>query len=225
MSTSHPYISGPKNIALMLNQMRKNFPAKVTSDTVKRLGIASNNESYVINALTFLGLLDEEGNKTEAAGAVFSISSDEKFHAEFADLVKQAYSELFELHGDEAWALEDSELLDFFRQADQTSETIGKRQVGTFKIVSAFAGKGELPSLEKRRTPKAATSSRTKSPLKGEKKPATKKTPVSANAAPGNGTSRDVAVNVRIEVNLPADATAETYDNIFASIRRNLMDG
>jgi len=122
----------------MLAQLRKNFPAQVTSDTVKRLGLASNNESYVINALTFINLLDEEGKKTEQAAKIFSISKDENFEEEFATIVKESYHELFDLHGDPAWDLDDSDLLDFFRQADQTSEIIGKRQVKTFKIFAAL---------------------------------------------------------------------------------------
>lgn len=62
---SHPYISGAGNIAQMIGFLRKNFPATVTSDTVKKLQIASNNESYVINALQFIGLMDEEGKRTD----------------------------------------------------------------------------------------------------------------------------------------------------------------
>lgn len=35
MDDSHPYISGPGNIAQMVLQLRKSFPKNVTSDTVK----------------------------------------------------------------------------------------------------------------------------------------------------------------------------------------------
>lgn len=223
---AHPYISGAKNIALMLTQLRKNFPSIVTSDTVKRLGIASNNESYVINALTFVGLLDEEGKKVEEAGKVFSISTDEKFSEEFGKLVENAYSELFDLHGAGAWNLSESELLDFFRQADQTSEIIGKRQVKTFKIFAGFSGKGDIPDLSKKptRAPKSATSATKATVTK-------KKTSTSTTAAANSNSSKsdqkaknEVAVTVRVEVNLPPNGDQKTYDAIFASIRKNLMD-
>ncbi|MEA3107541.1 MAG: hypothetical protein QOI88_2146, partial [Gammaproteobacteria bacterium] len=46
-----PYISGAGNVAQMISQLRKSFPNVVSADTVKKLGIASNNESYVINVL------------------------------------------------------------------------------------------------------------------------------------------------------------------------------
>lgn len=62
---SHPYISGAGNISQMIGFLRENFPATVTSETVKKFGLASNNESYVINALQFIGAIDEEGKRTE----------------------------------------------------------------------------------------------------------------------------------------------------------------
>ena len=43
MASLHPYISGAGNITAIVNQLRKNFPATVTSETVKKFGIASNN--------------------------------------------------------------------------------------------------------------------------------------------------------------------------------------
>lgn len=63
MTGTHPYISGAGNISQMVTRLRNTFPQTVNSDTVKKLGIAPNNESYVINALQFIGIIDEEGKK------------------------------------------------------------------------------------------------------------------------------------------------------------------
>ena len=54
MADSHPYISGAGNIAQMVTQLRNSFPAVVSSSTLKKLGLAPKNESYVINALQFV---------------------------------------------------------------------------------------------------------------------------------------------------------------------------
>ena len=89
----------------MVTQLRKSFPKKVTSDTVKKLGLASNNESYVINALQFIGLITEDGSQTDSARKVFSHHKDEEFAKSFSELVEQAYSGLFELHGQDSWLL------------------------------------------------------------------------------------------------------------------------
>jgi hypothetical protein len=61
---SHPYIAGAGNLTQMIGFLRKNFPATVNSDTVKKFGLAPKNESYVINALQFIGVIDEEGKRT-----------------------------------------------------------------------------------------------------------------------------------------------------------------
>ena len=58
MAVTHPYISGPGNITQMVNQLRKSFPQTVNSETVKKLGLAPNNESSVISVLQFINLLD-----------------------------------------------------------------------------------------------------------------------------------------------------------------------
>lgn len=99
---SHPYISGAGNITQMIGFLRKNFPATVTSDTVKKLGLASKNESYVINVLQFLGLIDEQGKRIDAGHAALSKHDDNEFHLAFEGLVKAAYSDLFDLRGDDA---------------------------------------------------------------------------------------------------------------------------
>lgn len=90
---SHPYISGPSNIEKIVNFLRKNFPAVVTAETVKRLGLAPNNESYVINSLQFIGAIDEDGKRTEKGHDVFLLD-DDAFPKAFEGLVKDAYSDI-----------------------------------------------------------------------------------------------------------------------------------
>jgi FKBP-type peptidyl-prolyl cis-trans isomerase (trigger factor) len=38
-------------------------------------------------------------------------------------------------------------------------------------------------------------------------------------------TNKEFGLSVRVEINLPADGTKETYDNIFKSIKENLLGG
>lgn len=221
MANSHPYISGAGNIAQMIAQLRKSFPQKITSDTVKKLGLAPNNESHVINALQFIGLINEEGLKTEQAGKVFSHHKNEDFERALSTLVKEAYSSLFDLHGENTWKLETDDLITFFRQSDQTSDAIGKRQAATFKVFTAVSGYAELPT---------ARVGKTKSVAKKENKTqATHKQQMPSNENLVDGPSqqnrnKDVGLTVRVEINLPANGTKETYDNIFKSIKENLIN-
>ena len=222
MADKHPYVSAPGNLVQVVTHFRKSFPATVTAQTLKKLGYAPKNESYVLNVLRYLGLIDQEGKRTAAAAKAFNLHDDAAFSEAFAALVKTAYANLFELHGDTAWQLDSHSLITFFRSTDDTTELVGKRQAATFQLLAAFSGYGEVP------TPKATGTKATKpaakpTPKKGAvpQKPAVplaETTPGVAKTEP-----RTMGLTVRIEVNLPADGDQETYDRIFKSIRENLL--
>lgn len=225
MTGTHPYISGPGNIAQMVAQLRKAFPPTVDSNTVKKLGLASNNESYVINALQFLNILDSEGKKTKEATNVFSNHKDDEFSKSFGELVKKSYSDLFEIHGDTAWTLDKDNLITFFRKSDDTSAVIGGRQAGTFQILAALSGHGEIPTKKesaKKQPPEK------KSPQKSSGNKAAAKTSPQISSAPEKPDTLskhvDVGLTVRIEINLPGEGSKETYDNIFKSIKENIIN-
>jgi hypothetical protein len=216
---THPYISGPGNIAQTIALLRKNFPATVTSDTVKKYGIASNNESYVINALQFIGAIDKDGKRTEAGHGVFSIHDEKKFQEEFSKLITSAYADLFDIRGDDAWSLSKSDLIGYFRTADKTSDLIGSRQAGVFRVFAALAGHGDVPE------PKAKAPAKVTAKPAKVAKPAKAVQPVTAKTIESSSISRrDMALTVRVEINLPAGGSRETYDAIFQSIRANLID-
>ncbi len=217
--TSHPYISGANNITQMIGFLRKNFPQAVTSETVKKLGLASNNESYVINALQFLGIIDEEGKRTEPGQKIFALHDDAAFQKEFSDVVKSAYKDLFELRGDDAWSLSRNELIGYFRSADKTSEIIGTRQASVFQALRALSGHGVAE--EGKPAPKGKVGPK---PSIKPKAAASKSEKINIDNPIKHG-SKDIALTVRIEINLPAGASSETYDNIFKSMKANLLNG
>jgi hypothetical protein len=213
-----------------VNQLRKSFPAGgVTAEMLKKLGLAPNNETYVINILRFIEIIDDEGKKTEAATKVFNQHDDAAFQKAFAGLVEKAYSDLFSLHGKDTWKLDVDALIQYFRSTDDTSAIVGRRQATTFQALSALSGHAEAPSVR-------STPAKKSQPAKSSaKKPAqsapstaaaTAKEEPATDASKGKlgGRSRDVGLTVRVEINLPADGDQETYDRIFKSIRENLID-
>ncbi|MER8724131.1 DUF5343 domain-containing protein [Mesorhizobium sp. M1027] len=223
---SHPYISGARNITQMIGFLRKSFPATVSSDTVKKLGLAPKNESYVINVLQFLGIIDSEGKRTDTGHAVLTKHEDTEFQQAFAELVKAAYSELFELRGDAAWEMSRDQLIGYFRSADKTGDVIGGRQAGVFMALRELAGHNTSESASAR--PKASSGPKKQQPpKKATKASATTKSEEVMGEPPTatvlKGQKGDVALTVRIEINLPAEGTQETYDAIFKSIRANLF--
>ncbi|MCW5890592.1 MAG: DUF5343 domain-containing protein [bacterium] len=228
MPDKHPYVSAPGGLVQVITHLRRSFPATVTAETLRKLGYAPKNESYVLNVLRHLEMIDDQGQRTADAQTIFSQHDDTAFAKQFAGLVKKAYSSLFELHGEASWTLDQEALITFFRSSDQTTDIVGKRQASTFQLLAGFAGHKDVPEA------------------KGRKKDATKQLvrPAKRSAAPPNpgathahakdadDAPKDPAVGgsavgltVRIEINLPADGDQDTYDRIFKSIRDNLLNG
>jgi hypothetical protein len=219
---SHPYISGAGNITQIVGLLRKNFPAAITSETVKKFGIASNNESYIINALQFIGAINEEGKRTERGREVFNTHKEEDFQKAFEGLIREAYKDLFDLRGDDAWTLNKDDLIAYFRNTDKTSDVIGTRQATVFRTFAALAGHDDVTDATKSKGTAKPKEKAVRTPTAAKaKKPSAE----ARNTEPmkATATSRDIALTVRIEINLPADGTRETYDNIFQSIRANLL--
>ncbi|WP_243732103.1 DUF5343 domain-containing protein [Nocardioides ochotonae] len=141
--------------------------------------------------------------------------------------------------GDEALDTEKTALAHWFRSSDKTSELVGNRQASTFLTLAALAGHGELPARVNT-TKKAAANGAAPAKNAAAKKTTTKKvaeTPAEVDGASGdngdgqhdqrkvkiNKNGQDVGLSVRIEVNLPPGGDADTYDAIFASIKKHLM--
>jgi hypothetical protein len=59
VAEKHPYTSGSGGLVQAVNQLPKCVSAQVTADTLKKLGIAPNNETYIINILRFIGVIDD----------------------------------------------------------------------------------------------------------------------------------------------------------------------
>lgn len=167
MANKYPYVASPGPLAKTIEHLRRRkFPPELTAETLRKLGVAPKNESYVINVLRFLGLIDEEGKKVDSKTAAFVQHKDEEFQKQFEAVVREAYDELFELHGDDAWGMDRASLVQFFRTTDHSTEIVGGRQAGTFAFLSALACHGDTPQTKEVSSTRPTTKSK---PLKKEK--------------------------------------------------------
>ena len=221
---NYPYISGQAAIVQAFSQLRKGFPGRVDAGYLQRFNIAPANESYVISILRFLGLIDEDGNRVQDETDYF-FGSDDSFKSGLEGTLRRAYSQVFAEMGDGALDAPKGDLTHWFRASDKTSDLVGQRQASTFQTLAALAGHGDLP-IARSGTAKKTTAA---TPGSAAKKTAAKETtpekPVEKpiqDASAGNS-RQDVGLTVRIEVNLPPDGDADTYDAIFASIKKHLM--
>jgi len=225
LAEKHPYSPGGAGaITATVTQFRNALPTQISAETLKKLGIAPNNETYIINLLRFLGVIDAGGNKTPAASSAFT-KDDDEFQKELGAMIEEAYAELFKLHQEKAWDLPESRLISFFRTTDQTSAITGKRQALTFQTLASLAGHGnalDAPKLKSTRPAKKAAPKGTDTKLSTSK---ILEVPAKIGEGTGSRRERDFGLTVRIEVNLPQAADQETYDRIFRSIRDNLLNG
>jgi hypothetical protein len=222
---TYPYTSGPTALISTFAQLRNSPPGKIDAAYLQRNDIARSNESYVISILKFLGFVDDQGNRVENK-TQFLYGNEETFKAGLEAAVREAYADVFGDLADGALNADRDVLMHWFRAADKTSHLVGQRQAATFQTLTAIAGHGALPTV------RAATTAKKAPHSESIKKTAAKKTAAKKDPAQqppeinddgigsgGNG----VGLSVRIEVNLPQGESAETYDAIFASIKKHLM--
>jgi uncharacterized protein DUF5343 len=227
---NYPYSSTVGAVVQTFSQLRKGFPSKVDASYLQRFNIAPANESYVISILRFLGLIDEDGNRVEDETGYF-YGSEDSFKSGLEGTLRRAYSQLFDEMRDGALDASKSDLTHWFRASDKTSALVGQRQASTFQTLAALAGHGDLPAARsgaaKKTTPATPGSAATKTtatktkPEKPVEKPS--RGDVAVGGDGGGKYKQDVGLTVRIEVNLPPGGDADTYDLIFASIRKHLM--
>ncbi len=230
---NYPYISGQGALIAAFTQLRKGFPSKVDAGYLKRFNIAPANESYVISILRFLDLIDDEGNKVED-NIRFFYGDENLFKQGLESAMRRGYLQVFNEMGDDALTADRSRLAHWFRASDRTTELVGNRQASTFQTLASLAGHGELPARATA-TKRATTSGAAPAKKATVKKVAETSAEDNDGVSGGDGESdgdkgkakvtrgQDVGLTVRIEVNLPSAGDADTYDAIFASIKKHLM--
>ncbi|MCW7479456.1 DUF5343 domain-containing protein [Leptospira bandrabouensis] len=217
----HPYITSPGILLKTVEQLRKRFPAKLDSDILKKLNLAPNNESIIISTFKFLGIIDEKGDKTQLADTIFSKHIDQDFQKELEKVVKKSYKELFDLRGEDSWNLDRNTLIGFFRNSDNTSALTAQRQASAFETLTQLSGHGRETSSKTSNQEKKVKVNLPKVDKKNkEVKEINTKVENNKNLSPNN-----LGLTVRIEINLPAQGDQETYDRIFESIKKNLLNG
>ena len=224
MADKHPYVSANGSLVQVLDHLKKSFPGTFDADTLRKLGFAPHNESYIINTIRFLKLIDDKGARTDEAQKAFTLHDSTSFAAAFSAIVKESYSDLFKLHGDAAWGLDPAQLITYFRQTDQSSELVGTRQASTFRTLAIYAGQSMAPAQHGK--PKASPNAKpkAKAPARQVASQSEGSKRLLDSGQSGGGRERNVGLTVRIEINLPASGDQDTYDRIFKSIRENLLN-
>lgn len=172
-------------------------PSAFTTKHLRSLGFTSSNDVAILSALKFIGFIDSSGKPTEK----YINYKGKEGSQILAGGIKIGYSELFDLYPD-AEKKDDESLMYFFATKTEVSESSRKIMVGTFRALCSmgdFKPTTNEPTTDK----KIIEVSKDTIVTKGKLNP---------------------AVNINIELQIPATNDPEVYKNFFEAMKKYLLD-
>ncbi len=194
-----PYTPNPVNIKRFLQKMQDwGIPPKLDVAYLKTLGFKSSNDRYIPGILKLLGFLDSNG----VPQSIWNDYKDKKkAPAVLASAIRNAYSDLFNRFPD-ANKADVSTIQNYFSSKFGASGIVARLAEQTFKNLCEMADFEAVPVVEGA-TPPAI--------------PAIEKV---AKTATG---SKEVTININIQLQLPATEDATIYDNLFSALKKHLF--
>ena len=169
-------------------------PEKLTITYIQNTWLLKNAQySAIINILQDLGFLSTDGTPTETYA---EFQNPEHSGRVLAEGIKKAYPNLFKAYPN-AQELPKEKLEGYIKQQTGADKSVIEKIYGTIKRLCSLADFSSVSSV----IPNSPPSSQTTLP------PSNIQLPISMN----------------IQIVIPSDATAEQYDKIFSSIKKNLL--
>jgi Family of unknown function (DUF5343) len=200
MPVSLPYLSSYKNLGTLFEKVASaKIPPKFTHAFLQTtIGLKGTNDRQLIPLLRNMGFIDQSGTPT----ASYALLKGGKHKATIAQGVHTAYGPLFsaderanELTGDKLKSL--------------VAQVAGTDNVMTARIANTFATLAKLGDFT------------------AEAKPADEENKDKENLDDGGDTGHAKKMRTEfhynIQIHLPANATEETYQNIFSAIRKTFQ--
>ncbi|HEU0246007.1 MAG TPA: DUF5343 domain-containing protein [Gaiellaceae bacterium] len=205
---NYPYTTVPGRLRDILKKApAMGRPSKVTQDWLRQAGWTSSNDRSVIPVLRFVGLIGSDGTPTELWDTVRV--QDKEHRARLAESIRRAYADLFALYPD-AHRKDAEAIRNFFRANTGGGEQVQSKLVQTFQVLTEFAD-FDAPTTNGGSTAATATSKSSKPDAK---------TPAAVLTPAAHGLT---ALNVNIQLQLPATADGEVYDKLFGAMRKHLI--
>ena len=202
MAAELPYLSSYKNVAELFQRIEsakqpETFTTRYLSDTI---GLKSAGDRQLIALLKALGFLDNAGRPTADYG---SLKNQAKAGVSLADAIRRAYEPLYAAN-ENAHTLGPGELKGLVAQVAGSDTGMTGKIVGTFSSLVKIADFSK-PSTHTQ--PQAEAKNSVEVPAELEK------------PQQHFGSLRP-EFHYNIQVHLPANATEETYLNIFNALRK-----
>ena len=201
-----PYTQNPGNLIAVIEKISDHgVPEKFTQKELGVWGYASSNDRRIIVVLKYIRFIDDKGAPTDLWKKARTQAK-----AAVGEGVRAGYADLFKTFPN-AHKRDNEALTNYFKGNTNVGDAAVKRMVSTFKSLAEFgkfdhAG-GDAPSSDV--MPPAADLTG------GAAIPPQVVPPISTN-------SSGPAVNINIELQLPADPTGEVYDKFFSSMKKYL---
>lgn len=171
-------------------------PPKVNRLYLDSIGFKSSNDRYIIGILKFLGFISD----TNAPQPLWNdFKNKSKAGKVMASAVKIAYDDLFRTYPD-ANRREASELQNFFAPTFGFSSNVSKLVEQTFRRLCDLADFAAI--------------------AEGVTEPAV---PPIGKVAELPAGARGVAININIQLHLPATENADIYDKLFSALKKHLF--
>jgi hypothetical protein len=203
-----PYSPHAASAKRFLDHVQKaGVPEKVTQKYLEKVGFKSKNDRYILGILKFLGFVDSTGVPTETWRAY---RNKESAGAVLAAAMRKAYGDLFRTYPD-AHRKDSEALRNYFSARTTVAESTLGLIVNTFKTL---AGAADFESA----VPVAADKSAT-----GEAIPADNTAKVRRDVAGDDRAPAEPAININIQLQLPATDDGAIYDKLFAALKKHLF--
>jgi len=203
MAAEFVYITNPAKIPPFLHKIRDaGKPNKVTLQTIQSLGFKSVNDRPLLPIVKAMGLVDGSGVPTERWAAFRS-----KPKPTLAAGVREHYAKLFALYPD-AHQKDTEALNSFFSSHTSVSASTLKFIISTFKTLCSQAD-FTVSSAFAEFTPPI--------PAPGTPAVVAHSTPI-VSAGPG------LTVNINVQLTLPENADATTFEQFFKAMRQHLLN-
>ncbi len=206
MSAEFVYTTNPAKIRPFIDKIRAaGKPEKVTLKTLESLGFKSNNDRALLPIIKALGLVDGSGTPTARWSAFRS-----NHKAALAAGIREHYAKLFTLYPD-AYQKDTEALNSFFSSHTSVAAGTLKFIISTFKTLCSLADFGE-ESLAIEATSPAPAQGQIGIPS------------IVAWKEPFIGASGGVTININVQLTLPENADAKTFDQFFKAMREHLLN-
>ena len=201
-----PYTQNPGNLIAVIEKISDHgVPDKFTQKELGVWGYASSNDRRIIPVLKYIRFVDDKGAPTDLWKKART-----KAKEAVGEGVRAGYADLFKTFPN-AYKRDNEALTNYFKGNSDVGDAAVKRMVSTFKSLAEF---GKFENLgEDASPPEVATVA---DDLGGG-------AVIPPQVVPQISTrSNGPAVNINIELQLPADPTGEVYEKFFAAMKKHL---